>query len=487
MKKFGSAIEILFYYIIPIVFIASFLFTGTKEVQYGLNRDYAEGTTLAFVEKWRAAESPRALYSADNFAQGNITGYPFLHLGLISTLSHDASEALAAGRIVSIVSAIILSILAWLILVNLSLANLRHLPLLATLILYQTAIFDWSLLARADLLAAMFETLGILIYVRALKQNTINLIPTLLCFLLGFFCKQNFVMGPLIVIGFELARSPRQVFKSSPLYVLAVAATLGVVTWIFGMNYWEHTITQLRGQEWYLSRFAQMLSSYAISHLYLLILAISALLFLPLEKQIGNFFGSWLVLSFVLALMGLGRSGSNFNYFISASVPLALLSFLSIRHLLQTEASKKSSAALAVVLIFIGSSYAENNSLSGRLTYLDHRSWPPTRNEAEKAKESTKSHLISFSAKNVFCDEPGICVLLGFIPEYTYFENNMNTQMNIQKGLEQYDTLLLTEYPSKNLAWTKFKLPPGFIETIQEKYELRRISDLGFILTKKAL
>jgi hypothetical protein len=487
MKKLGSAIEILFYYIIPLVFIASYLYTGVQEIQYGLNRDYAEGTTLTFVEKWRASESPRALYSAENFAQGNITGYPFAHLGAISILSHDPGSALSIGRILSIVSALVLSILAWLILSNFGLAKIRHLPLLMTLVLYQTAVFDWSLLARADLLAAMLEILGILFYVRVLRKNGTSLLPSLLCFLLAFFCKQNFIAGPLLVFAFEFARAPRQIVKAAPLYILAVATALGVVTWIFGISYWEHTITQLGGQVWYLSRFAQMLSSYVASHLYIFILAIAALLILPLEKQGRNFLAAWFIIGFALALFGLGRSGSNFNYFIPLSAPLAVLCFLSIHELLQSEITGKSLAAISVVLVFIGFSYTENHNLAGRLTYLDHRSWPPTRPDAEAAKNHTQSHLESFAAKNVFCDEPGICILLGYIPKFTYFENNMNTQMTNQKSLEQYDTLLLTEYPSENLAWTKFKLPEGFVKMIHEKYELRRISDLGFIFTKKAL
>jgi hypothetical protein len=119
----------------------------------------------------------------------------------------------------------------------------------------------------------------------------------------------------------------------------------------------------------------------------------------------------------------------------------------------------------------------ENHNLSGRFTYLDHRSWPPTRPDSAKALQNTRTHLEQNNTKRLFCDEPGVCTLLGYTAQYTYFES--------KKTNAEYDTLLLTEYPSDNLAWTKIKLPDGFINTIQEKYELLRISDLGFIFTRK--
>ncbi|QDK47106.1 hypothetical protein DOM22_19020 [Bdellovibrio sp. ZAP7] len=487
MKNFGSTIKIIFYYIIPFVFIASYLFTAVKETQYGLNRDYAEGTTLAFVEKWRTSESPRVLYSSENFEQGSITGYPFAHLGLVTAVSHDAGSALSSGRIISVVSALLMALIAWLILANFELVKLQHLPLLATLILYQTAIFDWSLLARSDLLAALFEILGILFYVRSLKTNRVLLVPSLICFLLAFFCKQNSIAGLLVVFAFEFWRAPTRTLKSAPIYLLTTAAVFGIVTWTFGVSYWEHTVTQLGGQSWYFSRLVQMLSSYLVSHLYIFILSLLALFLVPIKKPLKNFLIAWVAIGFLLVLLGLGRSGSNFNYFISLSIPMGMLAFLSIQNLLNAELALKSIAAISIVAVFMGSAFFENHGLSGRLTYLDHRAWPPTRSDAEKAIENTKSHLTGFSATNLFCDEPGICTLVGFTPDFTYFENNMNTQLGNQKSFDHYDTLLLTEYPSENLTWTKFKLPAGFVKTIHEKYELRRISDLGFIFTRKEL
>ncbi|WP_413292299.1 hypothetical protein ACLSU7_12925 [Bdellovibrio sp. HCB185ZH] len=485
MKKFGVAFKIVFYYVIPAFFIASYLFTAVQEVQYGLNRDYAEGTTISFVEKWRASESPRVLYSDENFEQGNITGYPFVHLGLVSTFSHDVASALSSGRVLSIISALLIAVMAWLILANFNLAQLIHLPLVITIILYQTAVFDWSLLARADILAALFEALGIFLYMRSFKASQTNLAPSLICFMIAFFCKQNIIAGLLLVFSFEMLRAPMQTLKTSPIYLVIVGAVLGVVTWVFGLGYWEHTVTQLGGQDWHFSRLAQMLSSYFVSHLYIFILSLAALFFLPLEKSLKNLFIAWIAIGFFLLLLGLGRAGSNYNYFITLSIPLGILTFLSIQQLIGTEATGRSIVAIVIVGIFMCAAYTENHGLAGRLTYLDHRAWPPTRADAEKAKENTKSHLAAFSATNLFCDEPGICALLGFTPDFTYFENNMNSRLSRQKSFDHYDTLLLTEYPSESLAWTNFKLPEGFVKTIHEKYELRRISDLGFIFTRK--
>lgn len=477
MKNWSVVTKIVFYYVIPVIFIAGYLISAFQEVHYGLNRDYAEGTTLALVEKWRAAESPRTLYSQENLDQDEIIGYPALHLGLVSALSHDANSALSSGRILSATSALLLAIIAGLILMNAEIANIRHLPLIATLILYQTAIFDWSLLARSDLLAALLETLGIYFYLRSLtKEKTSYLVP-FVCFVLAFFCKQNFIIGPIAIFIFEVGNNPRGILKSMPIYIAAAAGVFLLISYGFGFTYWEHTVTQLAGQSFHISRLLQMVSSYLISHLGFVLLAGIAFAFLGKQSKTKDFLFCWAAASCALALIGLGRSGSNFNYFINLSIPLAILSFMTIQTILEWNFSYKSAGCLFIILAFLGSIYMENQNLSGRLTYLDHRSWPPSRTDPEKALRATRSHLEEIHAKSVFCDEPGICALLGYTPKYTYFES--------KKSAIDYDTLLLMEYPSDKLAWTKIKLPDGFMNTIQDNYELHRISDLGFIFTRR--
>lgn len=477
MKNWSVVSKFIFYYVIPVIFIVGYLFTGFQEVHYGLNRDYAEGTTLALVEKWRAAESPRSLYSLEALDQGEIIGYPAVHPSLISVFSEDASSALYSGRILSIFSALLLSVIAWLILVNFGISNIHHLPLIATLLIYQTAIFDWSLLARSDLLAASLETLGIYFYLRGLNRDKPSYILPFVFFTLAFLCKQNFIIGPLVVLAFETKNNPRNALKTAAIYIPATAGVFFAVCFVMGSSYWDHTVTQLASQTFHFSRLMQMMSSYFVSHLGFLILGIIAVTLLGKSSKTKDFMTYWALISGVIALIGLGRSGSNYNYFINLSIPLAVLSFMTIQTILEWNFGWKSFSCILILIAFLGSTYMENHNLSGRVTYLDHRSWPPTRPDTDKALQNTRFHLEQNNTKSLFCDEPGICTLLGYTPKYTYFESKKTTV--------DYDTLLLTEYPSDKLAWTKIKLPEGFMKRINEEYELQRISDLGFIFTKK--
>ncbi|MEK2689235.1 hypothetical protein [Bdellovibrio sp. GT3] len=482
MKK-PSLNEFIFYYLIPLIFIGSYLFTAVKEVRYGLNRDYAEGTTLAFVDKYRSATSPRDIYSAESFQEGEIIGYPALHLALISALSSDASTALSSGRIVSVTSILLISVLAWLILFKGQLVNLKFLPLITTLLLYQSAIYDWSLLARADLLAALFEVLGIFIFLRSNGKSIGSLAISMICFAGAFLCKQNAVAGPILIVILLALNNRRTFLKSLP--VLAVVSiSIGlIVTALFGGSYWQHTILQLGKQEFFLSRLLQLISGYLPAHLFLFALALIAMKFSD-HKLAKRVLPVWIGIALILALTGLGRSGSNYNYFISLSVPLGIIAFLGIRVVMQMEMSSKKLMALICLALFTGMAFAENSNLAGRLTFLDHRSWPPSRQEPEIALSKTRTHLESIGAKNVFCDEPGICALLGYPTKYMYFENQMHSVRKTDLT-QVFDTLLLTEYPDKNLAWTQFKLPAGFLDQIQADYELQRITEMGFVFARK--
>ncbi|WP_413576215.1 hypothetical protein ACLVWU_17675 [Bdellovibrio sp. HCB290] len=483
--KTSSATEAIFFYLIPLVFLGSYLFTAVNEVKYGLNRDYAEGTTLAFIEKYRSSESPRKLYSEEAYEQGETIGYPVLHLALISKLSNNANEALASGRLISVMSALVIGILSWMILFQFGLKNLKFLPLIATLVLYQSAVFDWSLLARADLLAALFEVLGILLFFRSIKDTKRNYWGPFACFALAFLCKQNVIAGPLLLAVLELLKNRKAFLKSVPSIALGVAILGLVVTWLLGPNYWHHTITQLRGQPFYLSRLLELTSGYLAAHVFLFGLAFVGFRSSS-NSTIRTFLLCWILIASALVLLGLGRSGSNFNYFISLSIPLALLAFLGIQSLLTTKLNTHRAASVVILLLFFAMTYAENHNLSGKFTYLNHRAWPPTRQDPEAALANTKNHLGETGASSVFCDEPGICTLLGYPANYMYFENQIGAGTNTSGTLKaNYDALLFTEYPDKNLAWTQFKLPPGFLDVISENYHLQRITDLGFIFVRK--
>ncbi|MBO9668703.1 MAG: hypothetical protein J7501_18030, partial [Bdellovibrio sp.] len=220
MMKVQRVSEIIFCYLIPLVFLGAFLHSSVTEIQYGLHRDYAEGTTLAYIEHWRThASEPRSIYSPEAMMPGQVMGYPFLHLGLVSLFSQDASQALMIGRSLSVICALLVSIVAWLILRRTLHLSLKYLPLLTTLIIYQSAVFDWSLLARSDLLAYLFEILGLYFYLSEWDQKDKTHWKTLFLFAASFCCKQNYILGPLVVIALECIYNKKNFFRKAPLYI----------------------------------------------------------------------------------------------------------------------------------------------------------------------------------------------------------------------------------------------------------------------------
>ncbi|WP_413585653.1 hypothetical protein [Bdellovibrio sp. HCB274] len=483
--KTASLTRIIFYFLLPMIFLGSYLVTAVNEVNYGLNRDYAEGTTLAFVEKFRNAESLKSVYSEEALEKSEIVGYPFLHLSLVSSFSHNANSTLTSGRTISVISALLIALLAWMILFKSTVQNLKYLPLLAVLILYQSAVFDWSLLARADLLAALFEVLGILLFAKSVQHSKRSYAAPFVCFILAFLCKQNFIAGPLLIAGYQLFNNRRSLLKATPLILVGVALLGTAITWVLGPSYWQHTVTQLQEQSFHFSRLLEMGSGYLVAHLFLFALAFVG--FRTSQHQLSKkFLPLWFAITALLVLLGLGRSGSNFNYFISMSIPLGLLAFLGIQEILKLKLNSQSVGILALLLFSFSLNYAENHNLAGKFTYLSHRAWPPTRHNPESALATTKEYLNQAGAKAVFCDEPGVCALMAYPVNYMYFENQMNAETFTAVDLiAKYDALLFTEYPDKNLAWTKFKLPKGLLENLNTEYELQRITDLGFIFVRR--
>ncbi|MBO9668812.1 MAG: hypothetical protein J7501_18585, partial [Bdellovibrio sp.] len=222
---------------------------------------------------------------------------------------------------------------------------------------------------------------------------------------------------------------------------------------------------------------------YAMANALLVILSFA---FIVTNTSLGTFKTFLLIyLSFgiLLALIGLGRSGSNFNYFIPVAVPLAMMSLLTLKELLQQFRFCNVVIMCALFILFAQSYLEVNSTVAYSYRFLNHRIWPPTHSDAQASLHQTRVQLKALKTKSVFCDEPGTCTLLGFKPTYFYFEQN--SQDVAKARLEDYDTYLLSDIPSRDLTWTKVKLPSSLVQILEEQYQLTALTPLGVVYTKK--
>lgn len=489
--------QCLLYLLLPAIFIISFLYSAQNEMRYRFHRDYAEGTSLSYVEKWRSSDiGPQKIYSNDAFIRGDITGYPLLHIGILKYTSKDPATALFVGRALSLCALFFLILVAWNFLGLFQKESLWKFPFFCTLFIAQSALFDWALLARSDILAALFELLGIYAYFKEEKSDYKKYFVSGLCFLLAFFTKQNYIVGPLLIFIYECRFQVSNLKRLIPIYTGQLIVAILLITSIFGAGYWQHTVFQLQDSPLYASRLAGLTFSYFIPHLHYLALAAIFFAFYPSLGRYKFILGLYFGITITLALTGLGRIGSNFNYFINVSTPLAIMAFLTIEKLIRGKGVQKYLTA-AVLVFFFAQLYIENHALESRYPYpfLMHRNWPPTQPNQIADIETTKEIIRLFEDGKVFCDDPGLCVIYGQLPQYYFFETQLSSTPEHKKQKvnalmekiknKHYSAMLLTDYPSEKLSWSRVKYSTDIIRSIEENYELALTYNLHYIFTPK--
>lgn len=483
--------------ILPAVFLSLYLYLVQNELRYAFPRDYAEGTTLAYVEKWRSPEiGPRNIYSENAFEVGDITGYPFFHVGILRYTSAGSSSAMVVGRLLSFISLLLLIGTTWQLINLYQPLEKKYLPLFATFFIAQSAILDWSVLARSDIFAATLEALGIYTYFKESDKKYLRYLNSGLYFVLAFYSKQNYVVGPLVIGLYELRHHYKSLAKSIPIYSLFYAASILGLTALFGSSYWNHTVFQLQDSPIYWTRFAGYTFSYFIPHIVILALAILFFLAKTFPPKLRFILCSYFGISITLALLGIGRIGSNFNYFINAGIPLAMMAFLGLYWLSQIKSDKKIALSLTVFLLFL-ILIGENFTHLTRYPYpfMHHRDFPATQQFSRSELTNYRQMLQNFNKDKLFCDDPGLCTLFGIHPSYYFFETQLSSKPGhklqkingiAQKILNQeYEALILTDYPSKKLGWAYIKYSDPIIEAIQEKYQLAIMHGLIYVYTPK--
>ena len=174
----------------------------------------------------------------------NIHDYPYVNYNftpLYHAVAYIAAtllgDPLSAGRAVSMVSALLLSGLVGLAVVQASgrsyssTARLTGAVIAALLIFRFQPVYFWSVLMRVDLLAIMLSVLGFNLFLGSLKRPWL-LFPCGLAFVFAFFAKQNTIAAAAACTAVSLMIRPALAWQAIVLSVALGGVALVVLTFV---------------------------------------------------------------------------------------------------------------------------------------------------------------------------------------------------------------------------------------------------------------
>jgi hypothetical protein len=279
---------------------------------------------------------------------GDLQNYPFIvfHYPPLYHLAVHALGALGvpwlmAGRILSTVCTAILAPLA----AGIVLETIRQVhpdlsrhavfvsALVAGLLLITFGpIHGWGYLMRVDMLAMVFELLGLFLALISVRRPSFTY-PAALAFVLAVFTKQTMILGAIATFLVLVMRTPGRALRAALFAVLVGGLTFAVLTVATNGGFPRHIFlynvdpfSWLRAYQLFTET---VLTNYAVDLLIALIAAMTLLFVyrtrLLREAPVGY---SLILLYFFLSmgsLVSLGKIGGDVNYFIPLLCSCALL------------------------------------------------------------------------------------------------------------------------------------------------------------------
>ncbi len=281
--------------------------------------EYGEGAVLGNTVMLREGH----LYRPPALPPFKVCVYAPLHIGLAACLM-GPEPSLFGGRLLTAGST-----LAVLVLLAVWLRRRADGPtalLGVVLFLVHPLVLTWSVYNRIDFLALAFTMLALVTLPESDRGWRADL-PAALSLGLAFLSKQSYVAGWAAVLGSVTVFEPRRGVRLAFLAGLPLALALGGLEWrseglalrsMFAYNKLPYSLTQFMG--------------YALQYFpavapELLLLAIYAR-----HTELRRDLRWWLYLAASLAIVvGSGRRGSYFNYFLEFHLALAVLACLGAR------------------------------------------------------------------------------------------------------------------------------------------------------------
>ena len=240
---------------------------------------------------------------------------PLVDMPLINMFGNE----LWTTRLIMCVSAIIISVMLYLIVYRLT--HKKVWGLIGALIPFtQPIIRDWSLMARVDMLAVMFDIVGLYLVIRFMNSKHIywSIIP----FTLAIFTKPTFIAALVAVLIYLLINNRRVLWRYLVILIPVVAICIAILQVMTDGHYLEHVVVA--------SRTVDLTWPWAVIQINLVgvltpLAIILALAVLYIKKSFSRWalrlkdidlLGLFLVTSVVIGFISALRPGGFINYYI---------------------------------------------------------------------------------------------------------------------------------------------------------------------------
>ncbi|MCB1323518.1 MAG: hypothetical protein KDK34_24885 [Leptospiraceae bacterium] len=203
---------------------------------------------------------------------------------------------------------------------------------LSLLLLLSPVIHLWGIYLKPDGLALLLSVIAIVSYMRT--RNPYIALPF---FLIAFYCKQTYVAVPIVITLYELRRDFKSGIQFALIAALSGLALLLCFQWLVFAdgNMWLHLVTYNRSS-FHLERYLAGLT-YPVSTALLLPIL---MLFFVRPGLRDNPLVGYLIMCTAIALVAVGKFGSDINYFMESWVAAVLLLGQGFRRQLVTRESR---------------------------------------------------------------------------------------------------------------------------------------------------
>ncbi len=273
------------------------------------------------------------LFGAGQFHYG-ISAQPPFEVSFYTPLFyfiHGLMEpTLLNGRILVILCTVISLVLVYLIVYHMT--HKKLISLIAALLpLTQYIVIQWTLVLRVDMMAVMFELAGIYIALRFWRSKW--LYASIPLFLLAFWTKQSFFIGPLaVIITILLERNWYRVIRYSICLVSILAASLITAQYLSGGEFIN--------QVFFMQRTSPMFQNFLtwaqwLIYDYWQVLPLIAIGLFFVFKQPKHLLTIFVGLTIVVNMALLSRQGSAQNYEFEVIFAMSIIGAIGLIEVIQ--------------------------------------------------------------------------------------------------------------------------------------------------------
>lgn len=305
-----------------ILYLVFYLFNAYVSIIYPYDIDYGEGFVLYQSYLLSQGKSPyQDIAQYPHF----IANYPPV-FPLISAMFIKLFGVSFRVRIVSLLSAILIGVLIYLILQK---ETNRAIALFFSLFFFASPpVYYWTRLLRVDTLALLFGLAGVYIVFKYESNRKVYLsIPF---FLLAVYTKQSFFVAPMASFLYLGFKDKKLALKNFFLFLFSASSLFLLLNWLTNGQFYLHTVAYNVNS---FSFYGAVRAYFQIFKMHSILFGLaSAYTLWVISKRKRSLFVIYFILA-ALAAFSVGKVGSNTNYFVELIVLLCILSGLCVHNL----------------------------------------------------------------------------------------------------------------------------------------------------------